>query len=134
MPLASYFEIYGMSRHVRRIRSDVLRISRVRLRPSLASIVVGISRRCHQAPEEITGLVLALKNIVERVSNSKKANEIEEAIYKIGIKCFFLVENGTVPIQKFLLADKPLREALTLLGKCHDHAKYSRFYCFYETF
>jgi len=43
-----------------------------------------------QAPEEITNLIKALKHIVERESkSSKKANEIEEGIYKIGVKAFF---------------------------------------------
>jgi len=80
-----------------------------------------------QAPEEITGLIRGLKHIVERDSKSaKKANEVEENIYKLGVKAFFLLDGQLITIDDLLLADKPLREALELLAKCHDHAKFSR--------
>jgi len=80
-----------------------------------------------QAPEEITNLVRSLKRIVERESkSSKKANEIEENIYKIGVKAYFLIDGGKITIDDLLVADKPLREGLELLAKCHDHAKFSR--------
>jgi len=80
-----------------------------------------------QAPEEITNLVRALKHIVERESkSSKKASEIEENIYKLGVKAFFLIDAKKVTMEELLVADKPLRSALELLAKCHDHAKYSR--------
>jgi len=81
-----------------------------------------------QAPEEITNLVKALKHIVERDSkSSKKANEVEENIYKLGVKAYFLIDGGRITIDDLLAADKPLRSALELLAKCHDHAKYSRY-------
>jgi hypothetical protein len=80
-----------------------------------------------QAPEEITNLVKALKHIVELESKSpKRASEMEENIYKLGIKAYFLIDGGKVNIDDLLVADKPLRAALELLAKCHDHAKYSR--------
>jgi len=80
-----------------------------------------------QAPEEITNLVKALKHIVELDSkSSKKATEVEENIYKLGIKAYFLIDGGKISIDDLLVADKPLRSALELLAKCHDHAKYSR--------
>jgi hypothetical protein len=64
---------------------------------------------------------------VERESkSSKKATEIEENIYKIGVKAFFLMDAKKINIDQLLVADKPLRSALELLVKCHDHAKYSR--------
>jgi len=80
-----------------------------------------------QAPEEITNLIRALKHIVERESKSaKKAHEIEENIFKLGVKAYFLMNDGRVKLDELLVADKPLRSALELLAKCHDHAKYSR--------
>jgi len=80
-----------------------------------------------QAPEEITNLVKALKHIVERESKSaKKATEVEETMYKLGVKAYFLIDGGKITIDDLLVADKPLRLALELLAKCHDHAKYSR--------
>jgi len=80
-----------------------------------------------QAPEEVTNLIWALKHIVERNSkSSKKANEVEENIYKLGVKSFFLIDGGMITFEDLLTADKPLRAALELLAKCHDHAKFSR--------
>jgi len=80
-----------------------------------------------QAPEEVTNLVTALKHIVERESkSSKKANEIEENIFKLGVKAYFLLNDKRITMDDLLVADKPLRSALELLAKCHDHAKYSR--------
>jgi len=80
-----------------------------------------------QAPEEITNLIRGLKHIIERESkSSKKANELEENIYKIGVKAYFLIDGGKITIDDLLVADKPLRSALELLAKCHDHAKFSR--------
>lgn len=80
-----------------------------------------------QAPEEVRNLVGALRRIIERESkSSKKAGEIEEAIFKVGIKSYFLIEGEKVTMEDLLVADKPLRSALELLAKCHDHAKYSR--------
>jgi hypothetical protein len=80
-----------------------------------------------QAPEEVTNLVAALKRIIERESgSSKKASEIEDSIFKIGIKCYFLIQANKVTMSKLLTADEPLRQALEILAKCHDHAKFSR--------
>jgi hypothetical protein len=79
------------------------------------------------APEEITNLVSALKTIVEKESGSKqKAVDVEKNIFKIGVKIYFIIDAGKLTLDDFLVADKPLRAALELLSKCHDHAKYSR--------
>jgi hypothetical protein len=79
-----------------------------------------------QAPEEVRNLVSSLKKIVEKESDSKKASEIEENIFKIGVKAFFLIDGKKIKWEDLLEADKPLRHALELLIKCHDHAKFSR--------
>jgi len=80
-----------------------------------------------QAPEEVTNLVTSLKRIVEKDSgSSKKASEIEDAIFKVGIKCYFLIQGNKFTMNQLLAADQPLRQALEVLAKCHDHAKFSR--------
>lgn len=80
-----------------------------------------------KAPEEVKNLLNAVKNIVERESQSqKKAKEIEKNVFKIGVKCYFLIDSNSITLEQLLAADKPLREGLELLSKCHDHAKYSR--------
>jgi len=80
-----------------------------------------------QAPEEISNLINALKKIIERESKSpKKAAEIEDTIFKIGIKTYFIIDEGKLKLDDIFAADEPLRKALELLSKCHDHAKFSR--------
>jgi len=80
-----------------------------------------------QTPEEVKNLINALKNVVEQeTKSSKKAAEIEDNMFKIGIKCYFLVDGGKVKVEDLLEADRPLRQALETLIKCHNHAKYSR--------
>jgi len=80
-----------------------------------------------QTPDEVKDLINALKIVLEQESkSSKKPQEIEDNMFKIGIKCYFLVEGGKVKIEDLLEADRPLRQALETLIKCHNHAKYSR--------
>jgi len=79
------------------------------------------------APDEVKNLIGSIKHIVELSSKSKsKAVEIEDNIFKIGIKCYFLVEDKRITIDDLLVADKPLRQALELLSRCYDHAKFAR--------
>jgi len=64
---------------------------------------------------------------VEKESKSaKKAAEIEENMYKIGVKSYLLISQDAISFDALLAADKPLRAALEILSKCHDHAKFSR--------
>jgi len=79
-----------------------------------------------QAPEEVRNLIASLKKIIERESDGKKAHEVEENIFKIGVKAYFLIDGGKCKWDDLLEADKPLRQALEILIKCHDHAKFSR--------
>jgi len=45
-----------------------------------------------KAPKEITNLIDAIKQIAKRESNSqKKAEEVEQNLFKIGVKCYILV-------------------------------------------
>jgi len=93
----------------------------------VASSSLGMKTIKSQAPEEVKNLIKALAHIVERESkSSKKAAEIEENIFKIGIKSYFLIDGGKFKWDELLEADKPLRQALELLIKCHDHAKFTR--------
>jgi len=91
-----------------------------------AASAVGKKAIRSQAPEEVTTLILAIKKIVEKRDNPKRAVEIEENIYKIGIKAYFIVDRGQLKMEAFLAADQPLRRALELLAKCFDYAKFSR--------
>jgi len=79
-----------------------------------------------QAPEEVKNLIASLKRIVEKETSSKRAAEIEENIFKIGVKAYFLIDGGKCKFDDLLAADKPVRQALDLLAKCFDHVKYSR--------
>jgi len=80
-----------------------------------------------QAPEEVKNLIASLKHIIEKDTKSpKKAAEIEDNLFKIGVKAYFLIDAGKCKFDELLAADKPVRQALEILSKCHDHAKYSR--------
>jgi len=79
------------------------------------------------APEEVKNLIKATTNLVEKDNkNSEKAKEIEENIFKIGVKVFFILNEGQLTMEEVLKADKPLRAAMELLSKCYDHAKFSK--------
>jgi len=92
-----------------------------------ANSIIGKKAIKSQTPEEVKNLISSLKHIIERESKSaKKASEIEENIFKIGIKAYFLIDGGRCKLDDFLDADKPLRESLETLIRCHNHAKFSR--------
>jgi len=84
------------------------------------------------APEEVKNLIKATTNLVEKegknsnANNSEKAKEIEENIFKIGVKTFFILNEGLLTMDDVVKADAPLRAAMELLAKCYDHAKYSK--------
>jgi len=93
----------------------------------LATSALGKKALQSQTPDEIKNLIKALRVIVEKESKSeKRAKIIEQNLYKIGVKCYFLIDSNTLSFNDFLEADRPLRNGLELLSKCHDHAKYSR--------
>jgi len=86
------------------------------------------------APEEVKNLIKATTNLVEKEgknsnsnsNNPEKAKEIEENIFKIGVKTFFILNEGQLTMDDVIKADAPLRSAMELLSKCYDHAKYSK--------
>jgi len=68
--------------------------------------------------EETTTLINSLKKIIRKESgNPKKADEVEKNIIKIAVKAYLLVDNNTLTVDDFLVADKPLREAFELMVK-----------------
>jgi len=78
------------------------------------------------APEEVKEMVASIKKMVERESkNPKKGVEIEDNIYKFGVKVYFLVDSGKLQADDLLKADQPVRDAFEVFIKCHDHIKYS---------
>jgi len=84
------------------------------------------------APEEVKNLIKATTNLVEKddtnnnKKNTEKSKEIEENIYKIGVKIFFILNEGQLTLEDVLKADKPLRSAMEIISKCYDHAKFSK--------
>jgi len=91
-----------------------------------ATSTVGKKLMKSQAPEEITNLLLSFKKILEQTKGSKVATELENAVLKIGIKCYFIIDDGRVKMEDLLTADKPFRTALEQFQKCYDHIRYSR--------
>ena len=75
-----------------------------------------------KAPKEITELITAMKVLVEKESGSpKKANEIEEIIFKLGVKIFYLIQKGELSIGEVLVVDEPVRKGLDLFIRCRNH-------------
>ena len=75
-----------------------------------------------KAPKEITNLIDAIKQIAKRESNSqKKADEVEQNLFKIGVKAYILVSQKKISLADLLVADKPIREALEVFSKCYHH-------------
>lgn len=71
--------------------------------------------------DETHALLSAMKKIVARESNKKKAEELEKNIIKITVKAYLLINNKKLESDAFLKADKPLRQAFELMAKCHNH-------------
>lgn len=70
--------------------------------------------------EETSALLSAMKRIVTRESNKKKAEELEKNIIKLAVKAYILNSNKKLEADSFLKADKPLRIAFELMCKCYN--------------
>ncbi|PRP84362.1 hypothetical protein PROFUN_08227 [Planoprotostelium fungivorum] len=76
--------------------------------------------------EQVKEMIASIKKMVERESkNPKKGQEMEDNIYKFGVKVYFLIDSGKLQADDLLKADQPVREAFEVFIKCHDHIKYS---------
>eukprot|EP01117_Protostelium_nocturnum_P013578 TRINITY_DN507_c0_g1_i1.p1 TRINITY_DN507_c0_g1~~TRINITY_DN507_c0_g1_i1.p1 ORF type:complete len:364 (-),score=162.03 TRINITY_DN507_c0_g1_i1:51-1142(-) len=93
---------------------------------AVANSALGKKMIRDNAPDEVKEMVATLKKMIEHESKStKKANEIEDNIYKFGVKVYFLVDSGKLKSDDLLKADEPIRKAFEVFVKCHDHVKYS---------
>jgi len=72
------------------------------------------------ADDDTTQLLAALKKVVTKYASQKRADEIENNILKIAVKCYFLIDNKSLRSQAFLDVDGPLREAFELCSKIYD--------------
>lgn len=81
-----------------------------------------------KAPPQMTELINALKTLVQReTGSSRKANDMENNVLRVGVKMYFLVVDGKLEPRQVLLADQPLRQALKVFGGCRDHVSAVRF-------
>jgi hypothetical protein len=87
-----------------------------------ATSKVGKKALRSKAPKEVMNLIAALKSIIEKDTKStKKANEIEDNILRIGVKVYFLVSEGKLDPSQVMVAEKPMRNALALFITCRNH-------------
>lgn len=70
--------------------------------------------------EETRLLINSLKNMVAKVESQKIADEIEESLVKVVVKCYFLELDRKVAMDQFLEADEPLRMAFEILVEMRD--------------
>lgn len=78
----------------------------------------GMMRRL--ADEDTRQLLTAMKKVVTKHANEKRATEIENSIIKTAVKCYLLVDNKSISGSEFLQVDAPLREAFELTAKIFD--------------
>jgi len=69
--------------------------------------------------EETTGLLTALKAIIKKEYDVRKADDLEKNIIKIAVKSYLLIEKGKLDGDEFLRIDKPLRNAFDQLSRCY---------------
>lgn len=72
------------------------------------------------ADDDTKQLLTALKKVVGKYFDEKRANEIENSIIKLAVKCYFLVENKSLSSESFLDVDGPIRSAFELISKIYD--------------
>eukprot|EP01103_Thecamoeba_quadrilineata_P018345 TRINITY_DN6938_c0_g1_i1.p1 TRINITY_DN6938_c0_g1~~TRINITY_DN6938_c0_g1_i1.p1 ORF type:complete len:188 (+),score=57.15 TRINITY_DN6938_c0_g1_i1:64-627(+) len=65
-------------------------------------------------------LMKALKKLIEKKFDKKKAEEIQNNIIKILLKAQFQIEKKTVTPEVFLPANRPLRQSFALLCKLNQ--------------
>lgn len=93
----------------------------------IATSAVGKKALKSIAPEEMVNLIKALRVIADKeTGDPKKGAIVEKNLFKLVVKAYFIVDSGKLKFEDFLDADKPLRQALNLLLKCYDHAKFAR--------
>lgn len=77
-------------------------------------------------PEELRLLLFALKRMVAASISQKKAEEIEDNIMKLIVKCAILESSKLITIDSLLQADEPLREAFDVLLVMRDSGERMR--------
>merc|ERR1712032_819524 len=63
--------------------------------------------------------------VTKETGNAKKGVKMEEDIYKIGVKIYFVIEAGNLTLDQVLECDKPFREAIEIFNGCRDHVSSS---------
>ena len=71
--------------------------------------------------EETKLLLVALKRIITKVENQKKADEIENNIMKILTKAYFLDRDKLINTDDFDQVDEPMRETFEILVYMRDY-------------
>jgi len=116
-----------LNKEKKKTRAQELAFRAKKAMASKVATTVGKGVMKSSAPEEVTNLVKSVKTLVEKqTKSSKAATDVENNIMKLGIKAYFIIDDGRMKLDDLLLADKPLRQALELLSKCYDHARYSK--------
>jgi len=89
--------------------------------PKLAASPVGKTAIKNIINEETKLLLVALKRIISRVENSKKADEVENNIMKILTKAYFLDRDKKIDADEFDAVDNPMRETFEILVFMRDY-------------
>jgi len=72
-------------------------------------------------PPQARGLLKGLRNIIAKVINPKKAEEVEKGIIKLVVKAKICIDDKKVTEEEFLQADAPLRKAFNIVVDLYDY-------------
>jgi len=71
-------------------------------------------------PEEIQRLINSLRAIMTTHLGEEAANDVEDSIIKLYVKCFCLEQDGLLRLEEFVSMDQPMREAFASISKLRD--------------
>jgi len=72
-------------------------------------------------PPQARGLLKGLRNIIAKVYNAKRAEEIEKGIIKLVVKAKICIDEKKVTEEEFLQADAPLRKSFNIVVDLYDY-------------
>eukprot|EP01101_Sappina_pedata_P004924 TRINITY_DN2158_c0_g2_i1.p1 TRINITY_DN2158_c0_g2~~TRINITY_DN2158_c0_g2_i1.p1 ORF type:complete len:198 (+),score=91.69 TRINITY_DN2158_c0_g2_i1:31-594(+) len=92
-----------------------------RMKKNIAGHVMTSSLGKKAIPKQARDLLKGLHNIIAKVYNSKKAEEIERSIIKLVVKAKIIIDDKKVSEDDFFRADSPLRKAFNVIVDMYDY-------------
>jgi len=91
------------------------------MKKNIAGHVMSSSLGKKIIPPQARGLLKGLRNIIAKVYNQKRAEEVEKGIIKLVVKAKICIDDKKVSEDDFLQADAPLRKAFNVIVDLFDY-------------